>query len=308
MALQQVVAKDDAMRKKARWSRFRASPTQPTYRKLLTYEERFEMAKSIFNGAINMRELHFTDFVDWFSRQLWDPFDAIKSSMKLEKMVLHIGGDSPFLIPILRAQPGLKELELLRGRRGPVQRLHSTDLPELRSLKATLAEAAVIVPGRPVDKLALIFYASRDENHEESLFNENHLEQLALSTCDVSDITIRFHRACSDDVIGRNLRLVAQYLPKVERLCLFVWGGVSDTTLFATLPAFESLRSVKLVGVVIKEEIQDAIFDGGWVRRSIYEQQDFAEFLRMLKQGCPALTRLEWSKRERYHCCMEQIE
>lgn len=306
MALQRVVANDEAMTKKTRWSRFRTPTAQPTYRKLLTYEERFGMAKSIFNGAINMRELHFTDFVDWFSRQLWDPFDAIKSSMKLEKLVLHIGGDSPYLVPILRAQPRLKELELLRGRRGPVQRLQSTDLPELRYLKATLAEAAVIVPGRPVDKLALIFYSSRDEDHQEIVFNEGHLKQLALSTCGISDITIRFHRACSDEVIERNLRLVAQYLPKIERLCLFVWVGVSDTLLFGTLPAFGSLQSVKLVGRVIKEGTRDAILDEPYVRRTIYEPKDLEELLRTLKEGCPALTALDWYKREKYYCCMEQ--
>ncbi|KAG8920591.1 hypothetical protein FRC01_000683, partial [Tulasnella sp. 417] len=306
MALQQVMAKDEGM-KKTRWSRFRTTTNHPAYRKLLTYEERFEMAKSIFNGAINMRELHFTDFVDWFSRQLWDPFDAIKSSMKLEKMVLHIGGDSPYLVPILRAQPKLKDLELLRGRRGPVQKLHSTDLPELRSLKGTLAEAAGIVPGRPVEKLALIFSPARDEDHEESLFNEKHLKQLALSTCGISNLTIRFHRACTDQVIERNLRLVAQYLPKVERLCLFVWSGVSDNLLFGTLPAFGSLQSLKVVGVVIKEEIQGTIVGENRIQRSLYETDDFADLLRTLKEGCPSLTGLEWYKREKYHCCMEQV-
>ncbi|KAG8945696.1 hypothetical protein FRC04_000555 [Tulasnella sp. 424] len=148
MALRRI-AKGEAMRRQTRWSKLRA--TQSTPWKALSYEERFEIAKTIFGGTINMRELHFTDFVDWFSRQLWDPFNAIKSNMNLKKLVLYIGGDSPYLVPILRAQPELKELELLRGRGSQVPGLQHTDLPELQSLKATLSEAVAIVPGRPGD-------------------------------------------------------------------------------------------------------------------------------------------------------------
>lgn len=302
MALRRI-AKSEAMRKQARWSKFRT--TQSTPWKALSYEERFEIAKTIFSGAINMRELHFTDFVDWFSRQLWDPFNAIKSNMNLKKLVLHIGGDSPYLVPILRAQPGLKELELLRGRGSQVPGLQHTDLPELQSLKATLSEAAAIVPGRPVRKLELIIYSSRGEIHQQNIFNEDLLRQLTLSSCDIADLTVRFHRALDGNFVGENLRLVAGYLPRIERLCLSVRGGVSDNLLLGTVFMFSSLQSLKLIGVVLMEESHDAIFEEGWIHRSEYGPQDIGDLFRRLKEVCPSLIGFEWCHREKSLCCME---
>lgn len=208
----------------------------------LTYEEQLQISRTIFSRAINMRDLRSTDPVDWSSSQVWDLFDALESKMSLERLALRIGGDSPYLLSMLRAQTGLKHLELLKGGKSQI-RLQDIDLPELMSLKATLVEAAIIVPGRPVEKLELIHYHDPHMNPKRTLFTESLFRQLASSECGITDFTMRLRRPWDDVFVGQGLRLVARYLPRIQRLRIFVGGMVSESIVspcFCIRPLFWS--------------------------------------------------------------------
>lgn len=213
------------MKRRPRW--YTSQTTQPTYRRDLSYHDRFEIAKTIFSGTINIRELHFTDWASLSFAKLWESFDTTKANMNIEKLVLNGGASSPHLISILRAQPRLKHLDLSDAGL-QLQELQNTDIPELSALKATISDAAVIIPGRPVKKVELMWAYVAHQYHPQNPAGEALFRRLALSACDITDFTVWFHRSWSDEVVGGILRLIGRHLPRVERLCLSIWGGVAE--------------------------------------------------------------------------------
>ncbi|KAG8961477.1 hypothetical protein FRC05_005933 [Tulasnella sp. 425] len=211
--------------RKPRW--YKSQTTQPTYRRDLRYDDRFEIAKTIFSGTVNIRELHFTDWASLSFAKLWESFDTTKANMNIEKLVLNGGASSPHLISILRAQPRLKHLDLSNSW-PQLQELQNTDIPELSALKATISDAALIIPGRPVKKVELTWGYVAHQYHPQNPAGEALFRRLALSACDITDFTVWFHRSWSDEVVGGILRLIGRHLPRVERLCLSIWGGVAE--------------------------------------------------------------------------------
>ncbi|KAG8895991.1 hypothetical protein FRC00_006654, partial [Tulasnella sp. 408] len=148
----------------------------------LSFDECIEKARTIFSGAINIQELHWTDVTWKDTAQVRGVFDAPQSNMMMnvKKLALNVEQSSPALVAILRTMPGLKHLALLGLREGEIQ-LDATDLPELESLKAGLEHAAQIVPGRPIKKLELFlnWRLDRDQLYQ----------WLTLSTCDITEFT-----------------------------------------------------------------------------------------------------------------------
>ncbi|KAG8894777.1 hypothetical protein FRC00_008470, partial [Tulasnella sp. 408] len=216
-----------ARRMKTVWIRLRhavsPSRTHPSH------DQCFQNAKKIFSGMVNIQDLRFTDEVGQWSPELWDTFTTAKSNRNIERLSLRVHGDYPFLISILRAQPRLKHLDIARSGGTRVQGLQSTDLQELKSLRATLSEAAVFVPGRPVEKLELLHYEVGPLflDHEPNPV-EAHFKDLERSTCDIKDFTLRFQRSWDDNVSERNLRFAIRYLPRIEQLSLVVHGMLSE--------------------------------------------------------------------------------
>ncbi|KAG8922167.1 hypothetical protein FRC00_007757, partial [Tulasnella sp. 408] len=119
---------------------------------------------SIFVKAVNVREL---EFMDWGSEPFDEPLRAILPKMSLISFSLPYLADSVKLCPLLRAQPELEHLGL-SGVSGRFRDLKETDIPRLNSLKATLKDAAVIVPGRPVEK----FYHLLEDSEGEQTLDE----------------------------------------------------------------------------------------------------------------------------------------
>lgn len=284
-------------RKTSGWYRFRRN-SSPSGRPA-TREERLGISETIFPRMINLRDLHFTDFFDWSTQQLWDSFDHLKSSMALQRLVLRIGGDPQRAISILRAQPGLKHLEFLPGGGHRVEGLQKTDIPELSSLKATFSQAVVIVPGRPVTKLELTQYYGPYQTDHQNPLNEDLFRQLALSTSAITDFAVRLQRPWDDAVVKQSLQLFARVLPRIERLRVFVCGMVTESILLETLPEFNSLLGLKLIGAVVKKKPYDG-------NSTICGQQDLAQISQKLKEHCPALIDVEWCRRERHYCCSER--
>lgn len=217
-----------AVRRTLAWVKSQDS-IHPTFQNSLSYEERFENSKKIFSGAKNIGELHFTDWAGMWFQKLWSSFDTTKSNENIKNLVINGGAFSPHLLSILRRQSGLKHLELFGGVRDQLVGFESTDLPELVSLKTTLPDAAFIVPGRPIKSLELLYCRMAYLNPRQNPDEESLFRHLALSACDITTFTIRFQRSWHEEVVGEVLRLIARYLPNIERLCLSVWGGVPDS-------------------------------------------------------------------------------
>lgn len=128
------------------------------------------------------------------------------------------------LVSIFRTQPELKHVELHRGR--SQIRLDTTDISELESLKANLWDAAQVVPGRPVKRLELLYDWNSEPRRVESL-----LQKLTLSTCGITDFTTQCGCSWNDDDALKRVRLLSQYLPKIERLCFRLDCALSESNL-----------------------------------------------------------------------------
>ncbi|KAG8902479.1 hypothetical protein FRC01_009568, partial [Tulasnella sp. 417] len=152
----------------------------------LVLEEYLERAKIIFRGTTNMQELHVTDRTSDFAMQIVGAVDASGSKiLDIKRLALQHAHLTPWLNSIVRAQPGLKHLEL-----HDIEAefwLDDTDLPELESLRAGLVHAARIVPGRPVKKLELLDNWPRDQGEL--------WQKLTLSTCNITEFIVHSSRS-----------------------------------------------------------------------------------------------------------------
>ncbi|KIO25291.1 hypothetical protein M407DRAFT_25408 [Tulasnella calospora MUT 4182] len=202
-------------------SLLRKSTTAPLSNSNVVIEtEPFRRAMSIFPKAVNLRELEFTDCTDWTSDPSWEPVRTAISKMSLTRLSLRISSESSEVVPQLQAQPGLERLELswvparLRG-------LKETDIPKLKSLSATLQNAATIVPGRPVEELHLTL------GPREHALDEQLVQKLSLSNVPITKLVTSLRCSWADDEVRSKLQVLARHLPQLRHLTLTVAGFVS---------------------------------------------------------------------------------
>ncbi|KAG8949358.1 hypothetical protein FRC04_008593 [Tulasnella sp. 424] len=299
LVLERVARDKQPTKRKSRWFKAKAETENPP-EKVPTSEEVLKTADAIFRGMINLRDVHFTDQISFKTLFV---LDYLKN---LEKLALDIGGYSIYLVYALRILPRLKHLELLRA--GGLRGLESTDVPELRSLKAPLFEASKIVPGRPIETLELLddswTYRSYSGGVAENLFKD-----LTLSACEITDFTIRFGCSGNDETVAEYLELAARYLPSIERLCISSRHTVSDSLLLEMVPAVSSLRHLKITGPVSRKETDatTVLHETQQFEDDIplYCPEDFDRFVRRLKEHCHGLIEVEWCRSETVHCRAE---
>ncbi|KIO28938.1 hypothetical protein M407DRAFT_22010 [Tulasnella calospora MUT 4182] len=255
-----------------------------------------ERAKIIFSGAVNIRVLHFTDTRTnpEYAQVFGDAGAPLGSkATNIQSLVLNVGSGSPHLAlgPILRVQLRLKHLELRLKIYVPIE-LDKTDLPELESLKAKLRYAAKIVPGRPVKRLELLgdWRPSR-----------NSLQQLALSTCGITELTAKIGFRRGDLRDEASVRALAQSLRGIERLCFLLIGPMMGTSLRAGLRAYRSLSHLTLVGPVYWK--RNITFSDEWQPPVPYHPMLYARYVEDLKASCPALVEVCWSETATESCC-----
>ncbi|KAG9042177.1 hypothetical protein FS837_011186 [Tulasnella sp. UAMH 9824] len=262
----------------------------------VTETETFRWAISIFTRAVNIQELEFTNCSDWASDPIWEPVKATISKMSLTRFSLPIVTESADVVSLLRGQPELEHLELSARVTGRFEDLQETDIPKLKSLKATLRNAAAIVPGRPVEEFRHMLEAG------EGAPDEQLLRKLSLSTVPITKVTTGPWRY---DSVQSSLQVLAHHLPEIQHLTLTVDGFISGQLLLAEIPLFRSLRSVKFLDAVLLEERYAAppIY---WVNDegNVFVRQDtiinsWDALLERLKEKCPSLVDLKYTPRRR---------
>ncbi|KAG8968046.1 hypothetical protein FRC05_001679 [Tulasnella sp. 425] len=192
---------------------------EPVRPPTLPETEAFKNAVFIFTKATQIVDLAFTDHHDWDSDPRFEPITAAVSKMSLNRLYLW-GCAEP--IPVLRAQPELEHLEF-GWYVGSVERLDKTDIPKLKSLRATLKEASNIVPGRPVEQFDLVSYRWFDDSD----INSGLFKSLTLSTGPIIKLSMCTIRAWDDQNARRKLRITSQNLPDLEELIITVFGPIS---------------------------------------------------------------------------------
>ncbi|KAG9016707.1 hypothetical protein FRB90_002429 [Tulasnella sp. 427] len=275
-------------------------------------DQNFRAAITIFSQAINIRDLQFTDWVDWTSDPIWEPVKLGVSKMKLRSLGIRAGGDAQNVYRVLQAQPLLEYLEL-GWETKDLDKLQTADLPELKSLRATLSEAAALVPSRPVQDLDLL--SSTME------YTEELLSKLALSTGPISTMSVRFHEPEELGNVRNILRMLASALPHVQDLTVTFGGDVFGKAvrrpvfqdvrsanidrhdipqLLETIPLFKSLRRLYLIDVdLIHDSTLPLIPPYGSAESSLAPQepvlpsvsyrQRWEQVARRRKAQCPSL-------------------
>lgn len=199
-----------------RWSRGKPSDEHIPW----TETQNFKAAIIIFTKATNIRDLHFTDLVDWASDPDCEPVKMAVFKMKLTRLVLRVGEEWTNAIQVLQAQPELKHLALRWGTT-ELDKLEPTDVPKLRSLSATLRVAAAIVPGRPVQKLDLLDAVG------DLILAQEPFSKLSQSLGPVSTFAISMLNEQDIENLLPILQMIAHHLPHIEDMTILVGGVVS---------------------------------------------------------------------------------
>ncbi|KAG9031574.1 hypothetical protein FS837_002946 [Tulasnella sp. UAMH 9824] len=245
-------------------------------------------AVGIFVKAVNIRNLYFMDGHRWVDDTLrWDRLLDAVCSMKLDKLVLQqIEGLPSYVAPVLRTQPALTDLTIMPGS-ARLGGLLETDIPRLASLNSTLSHASLIVPGRPVEELQLIY-----GNHEQRL-DEHWFKQLALSTGPIKKFSMTLHAPSNDNLVRDTIRMIRRYIPSMEHLTLKVKGEISAavfleasllgslvlSSLTDQLNSIPSITSPTPVDQSHRKEIPNSVVDINL----------------QLKTACPELVDIHWT-------------
>ncbi|KAG9019049.1 hypothetical protein FRB90_007005 [Tulasnella sp. 427] len=197
----------------------------------------FKSAMRLFTNAINIVDLSLYDYRPWGNDSMFDPVTGAIYNMSLRR--LDLWGCS---IPgaVLRNQPELEELALGSPATG-LEHLGKDELQNLRKLKSSASNAACLVPGRPIKELYLL--PSADS------FDEKHFECFGRSSHPIKTLEITFTESWADEYVCGAIRVVARYLPLVERLTVMVDGPISGHIILQELPALSSIRSLSLLDV-----------------------------------------------------------
>ncbi|KAG8947372.1 hypothetical protein FRC04_010820 [Tulasnella sp. 424] len=195
----------------------------------------FKRAVFIFQKAINIEELHFTDSSTWLSDPLFEPIQKAVSEMSLRKLTLwHCEG----MTRVLRDQPELEELSFGWNDHG-LEQLEKTDVPKLKALTASLQEAALLVPGRPIERLRLL-PGFGPQDSDEPLF-----DNFLLSTTRITAFSIRLYHPWEYERLRTAIRAIARTLPELERLTMTVEGQISGRVLStSSAPPYIPSRSM----------------------------------------------------------------
>ncbi|KAG8913114.1 hypothetical protein FRC00_003025 [Tulasnella sp. 408] len=177
-------------------------------------------AKFIFTRAVNIREIEFTTAGDWPTAPTWQPLRAALSNIPLTHLALPRISATAAVVSLLRAQPRLEHLELSWSATG-LEDLNETDIPNLKSLKATLRDAAIIVPGRPIKE-----YCQIRGGHP---FDEQLVRKLSLSSAKITKLTTHFTNQGDPTSVRVHLQILARHLPEIENLTITVQGTVSGS-------------------------------------------------------------------------------
>ncbi|KAG8972254.1 hypothetical protein FRC05_010197 [Tulasnella sp. 425] len=196
----------------------------------------FKRAVSIFKKATNIEELDLIDYYGWLEDLSFEPIKTAVSTMSLRKLTLW---DGDGLAQVLRDQPELEELSFGWNSHG-LEQLEKTDVPKLKALNAPLREAALLVPGRPIERLSLV----PGLGHE---FDEPLFDKFLLSTTRILEFSIQRYRPWEDERVRAVIRAIARTLPGLERLTLTVKGQISGRAILDEIPSLPSIRCLTFI-------------------------------------------------------------
>ncbi|KAG8924002.1 hypothetical protein FRC01_012066 [Tulasnella sp. 417] len=186
----------------------------------LTLTERIEVSTTIFSQAANIRDVHFVDDFTFHAVYLRQPVSQALFDKKLERIAVFTF-IHPFSIDaLLRAQPGLKRLEITLRVVG-LEYLDETDLGLLEELECRAVQVASLVPGRPVRVLKLW------NEDDELVLGEELFQHLALSTGPIVKFSISLPPSPTSDMFQRTIQFVRRYLPQVQSLTVKVNRSIS---------------------------------------------------------------------------------
>lgn len=185
----------------------------------------FRRAVFIFTQAVNLRVLEFTDdCTRWRFLLGWKLLNPAITKLTLTQLSLPPTLNSEDIISLLHSQPALERLTLEAALEG-FNDLQETDIPNLRSLTATLQDAATIVPGRPVEEFFRVWQP------EEPGFDEGLVRKLSLSSVPITKLEASLGgRRARSASIRSTIQVISRHLPEIQDLTLFVSGLVSAQT------------------------------------------------------------------------------
>ncbi|KAG9038027.1 hypothetical protein FS837_001323, partial [Tulasnella sp. UAMH 9824] len=168
----------------------------------------------------NLRDVHFAHICSPSETGLWEPVSRALFDKTLERLVVDWIGQPIPVASLLRTQSELKVLELASNA-SEWQDLETAHIPRLERLKCTAAQAASVVPGRPVTVLEVI------KGDDERVLGEDLFQRLALSARPIVTLTIALPDLATHRIFQRTLQNISRYLPGVEYLTIRVNGYIS---------------------------------------------------------------------------------
>ncbi|KAG8952879.1 hypothetical protein FRC04_003328 [Tulasnella sp. 424] len=245
----------------------------------LRQDEWFAISAPLFLQAINIRDLEFTDKIDWQKGGRWELFSRAVSSMKLQSLALSSTSEEPLdFTPILRGQPELTRLELTCPT-AHFDGLQVADVPKIRVFKGTWWQAASIVPGRPVGRLDLDCVCWNDcQCIEEGIF-----QRLLQSSEAIREFKARARRT-TDGM----LQLITQHLPQIVDLTMIDGGEIRAQDLLDEIPKLSMIRSLMFLRARIT--FTDFPFGVSSAGSSHLKINTWQELRKRLKELCPSLS------------------
>ncbi|KAG8945480.1 hypothetical protein FRC04_000765 [Tulasnella sp. 424] len=254
-----------------------------------TFEDPRWDVGTIFQRAVNIRDLYFTGYINWIQAYDWIHIKEAVEQMVLERLVIQIGGRSVDVIPLLRTQPELTRLELLWGADG-WEELKKKDIPKLKSLTATLDVAALIVPGRPVEEIDLL------PSQSTRRVDEKLLQCFSLSLRPIRKLGMKLYNPFDEDSVRDALQAVARELPFIEELTISVGGKISSRMLLLEIPDFTCIRILTLLDASLISDPASISSDDALPAAILSLDHDsdssarWADLEARLKETCPTLT------------------
>ncbi|KAG8915502.1 hypothetical protein FRC00_003755 [Tulasnella sp. 408] len=261
----------------------------------LTLAESIELSTTVFSQATNIRDVHFAHICSPSETGLWEPVSRALFDKRLERLVVNWIGQPVPLASLLRTQTELKALEIASNAT-EWQDLEEAHIPKLERLKCTAAQAASLVPGRPVTVLELI------KEDDERVLGEDLFHRLALSAHPIVTLTITLPDLATHGIFQRTLQNISQYLPRVEDLTIRVNGYISGNVLLQEIHPFKHLVRLDLQETWLFEPMipDNTVSSNG--RRRFPDLEDWAVLTSNAKELCPTLVELKFRIMSRPGC------
>ncbi|KIO25297.1 hypothetical protein M407DRAFT_25413 [Tulasnella calospora MUT 4182] len=209
--------------------------------------------------------------------------------MSLRRLTL---GCCEEMAQVLWDQPELEELDIGWYTHG-AEELEKHHIPKLRSLRARLPEAVLLVSGRPVEQLHLSS-GMVDEDFDEQL-----LGRLSLSVGPVTEFSTYFVSSPDAEGVRISLQVLARNLPQIEKLTISVGGSISGQVhlpvkILDEIPSFQCLRRLNFLNAVLatgNENIPKASIQSEWDNlfaqlKDLCPLLAFAQFTSPMYFGC----------------------